>query len=227
MSYILDALQRAEAERERERSVVPGLQTRSIAPAGVTDQPMLSYAMRRALAAALALAMVLALGLWLWRTPWGGMPTPVAAVPDAPANMPAPSAAIVPTPLKEGTRTVTTVTAPVLASKPPPPEPALPRPPESKKVAEVPPAKTVAAGGAKGSIGVPLFKDMPEEFRRQVPALAISGAVYSENPAQRLLLVNGQVLSQGSPAAQDVTLEEIHPTTSEFSFKGSRFRLPH
>lgn len=219
MSYILDALQRAEAERERERGVVPGLQTRLITPAGVADQPGLRSSMRPALAAALALAfaIVLALSLWLWRTPWGGVPPPVRA----------PSAAIVPTPLVEGSRTVAAVTAPVLASKPSPSEPALPRLPESKKVLEIPPAKAVAASAAKVSAGVPLLKDLPEELRRQVPALAISGAVYSENPAQRLLLVNGQVLSQGSPAAPDVTLEEIHPTTSEFSFKGTRFRLPH
>ena len=33
MSYILDALRRAEAERERERGQVPGLQSPPAAPA--------------------------------------------------------------------------------------------------------------------------------------------------------------------------------------------------
>lgn len=63
--------------------------------------------------------------------------------------------------------------------------------------------------------------------RRQIPALTVNGAVYSDNPAQRLLLVNGQVLSQGSAAAPDVTLEIIQSASSEFSFKGTRFRVAH
>jgi general secretion pathway protein B len=51
--------------------------------------------------------------------------------------------------------------------------------------------------------------------------------VYSDNPAQRLLLINGQVLSQGSLAAPDLTLERIGANTSEFSFRGTRFRMAH
>ncbi len=57
--------------------------------------------------------------------------------------------------------------------------------------------------------------------------MAISGAVYSDNPAQRLLLVNGQVLNQGSQVAPDLTVVEIRSNISEFSFRGTRFRLAH
>lgn len=57
--------------------------------------------------------------------------------------------------------------------------------------------------------------------------MAITGAVYSENPAQRLLLVNGQVLSQGSQVAPDLTVVEIHSNNSEFNFRGTRFRMAH
>jgi general secretion pathway protein B len=73
----------------------------------------------------------------------------------------------------------------------------------------------------------PLLGELPEDIRRQIPALTITGAVYSDNPAQRLLLVNGQVLTQGSPVAPDVTLVEIHSGHSEFSFRGTRFRIVH
>lgn len=73
----------------------------------------------------------------------------------------------------------------------------------------------------------PLLGELPEDIRRQIPALTITGAVYSDNPAQRLLLVNGQVLAQGSPVAPDVTLVEIRSGSSEFSFRGTRFRVAH
>jgi general secretion pathway protein B len=69
--------------------------------------------------------------------------------------------------------------------------------------------------------------ELPEATRRQIPALAISGAVYSDNPAQRLLLVNGQVLNQGSQVAPDLTVVEIRANVSEFSFRGTRFRVTH
>ena len=73
----------------------------------------------------------------------------------------------------------------------------------------------------------PLLSELPEDIRRQIPALGISGAVYSDNPAQRLLLVNGQVLGQGSLAAPEVALVEIRAGSSEFSFRGTRFRMAH
>ena len=64
-------------------------------------------------------------------------------------------------------------------------------------------------------------------MRRQIPALAITGSVYSKNPDKRLLLVNNQVLGQGSLAAPEVTLEEIQAKSSVFSYRGTRFRVAH
>jgi general secretion pathway protein B len=90
----------------------------------------------------------------------------------------------------------------------------------SRSVAAVPaPAKTANT--------VPLLSELPEETRRQIPALAITGAVYSEIPSQRMLLVNSQVLRQGSPVGADLALEEIHASSSVFNFKGIRFRVAH
>jgi general secretion pathway protein B len=66
---------------------------------------------------------------------------------------------------------------------------------------------------------------LPEELRRQIPPLSISGLVYSADPALRLLLVNGQVLKEGSQVAPDLTLVEIRATSSEFDFQGTRFRI--
>jgi len=74
---------------------------------------------------------------------------------------------------------------------------------------------------------VPLLGELPDSLRRQIPPIAISGAVYSDNPAKRLLLVNNQVLGQGSQAAPGLRLEEIQPKSSVFSYRGTRFRLAH
>jgi general secretion pathway protein B len=69
--------------------------------------------------------------------------------------------------------------------------------------------------------------ELPPDLQRQIPKLTINGAVYSETPANRLLLVNNQVLTQGSLAAPEVTLEQIESKSAVFSFRGTRFRLSH
>lgn len=90
------------------------------------------------------------------------------------------------------------------------------------------PASAVSSVATPTATAVaPLLNELPIDVRSQIPALAISGSVYSDNPSQRLLLVNGQVLPQGSQVAADVTLVEIHRGSSEFSFRGMRFRLAH
>lgn len=97
--------------------------------------------------------------------------------------------------------------------------------PTGPTVSAVPQAQTSAP--APVPVSVPLLSEWPEALRREVPALAITGAVYSDNPSQRLLLINNQVLPQGSPVAAGVVLEEIHAKHSVFAFKGQRFRLAH
>jgi general secretion pathway protein B len=74
---------------------------------------------------------------------------------------------------------------------------------------------------------LPLLSELPDALRRQLPALSITGAVYADDPKQRLLLVNNQVLPQGSQVAPEVMLEEIHQRSSVFNFRGTRFRLAH
>jgi general secretion pathway protein B len=74
---------------------------------------------------------------------------------------------------------------------------------------------------------IPRLSELSEDLRREIPPLTITGSVYSESPGQRLLLVNGQVLAQGSLAAPDVTLEEIRAKSSVFSFRGTRFQVMH
>lgn len=237
MSYILDALKRADAERER--GAVPGLHARQVTTPALPAALNIRKRLRLAVAAALALGAVVA-GLWVWQMPVDAVR--VAAVPPAPVK-PTVSAPLVQPP---ATATAPTVPAlqpvapalPAVASVSPKPRPeqkAEPKPePKSETVAKA--AKPDASSApapmplAKASVTpatVPLLSELPDEIRRQIPALTITGAVYSDNPAQRLLLVNNQVLTQGSLAAPEVSLEEIRVRSSVFSFRGTRFRLAH
>lgn len=230
MSYILDALQRAEQERQRKNGSVPGLHTRAL-PVPLEARDDIKLIPSRRAVAGLALlvigALAVAIALWPERLPTMSSPTPpsvnTASVASPSASIPAPTApAPAAAPLPQRAVPDTKPSAQVknapkgiaaVANTPP----LTPSPPAS--VAPALPAPTASV--------LPLLKDMPEDFRRQLPPLAISGVVYSENPAQRLLLVNGQVLSQGSRAAADLTLDEIQSTASNFTFRGTRFKLNH
>jgi general secretion pathway protein B len=72
-----------------------------------------------------------------------------------------------------------------------------------------------------------MFNELPDNLRRQMPTLAISGAIYSDSPAEWTLIVNDQVLSKGSQVAPDLRLEDISATSATFNFKGQRFRVEH
>lgn len=223
MSYILDALKKADAERERGN--VPGLHARQVTAAAAPRTAPGHTGTWLALVGGLALAGVAAL-MWETQAPVAMVaptPTPVAQQP-APAVAPLPASAVVaPAPRVSVAGSAAALPPPVAKPEPrTPPKPAIAAVANAKPAYSAPTAATPAA-----AVVAPLLGELPIDIRSQVPALAISGSVYSDNPSQRLLLVNGQVLPQGSQVASDVTLVEIHRGSSEFSFRGTRFRLTH
>lgn len=87
-------------------------------------------------------------------------------------------------------------------------------------------AEDAKARAARGPERVPLFTELPDEVRRQVPALKLGGLVYSAAPASRMVLVNGDVQREGSTVAPGLTLERINPKSAVFSLRGQRFEVP-
>lgn len=207
MSYILDALQRAEAERTR--TSVPGLHAR---PATL---PLARDAARLRWQWALAGALLSGLGAltgWYWQTLNNSKPSPVVA-PTVAAQA---AVTVVP-----GVQTTSIMPA-TAASMPVFPTGASSAPPS---VALNHTAEKSALPAA--SALPPLLGELPAVLRQQIPVLTINGVVYSDQPTQRLLLVNNLVLNQGSQVASELKLEEIHAKESVFNFRGTRFRLVH
>jgi general secretion pathway protein B len=76
-------------------------------------------------------------------------------------------------------------------------------------------------------VRTPRLNELPDDLQREVPAMAISGSVYSPQPASRMLIVNGQVFREGSTLAAGLRLEQIGPKSAVFSVRGQRFELPY
>lgn len=189
MSYILEALRRSQAERERGQ--VPGLNAQPAAVAALPSRPE-GPPWRWLLPAAAGGVAMLALAVWAWRGP----AAPAApAVPGAgPALAPAPVPAPVPSPAAAA--------LPLVVSAPPAPAPA--------PAAAVPVTAAAAPAPAPGPRTVRLA-DLSAEQRRELPPLSLGGSVWSESALSRFVIVNGQVVREGDTAAPGVVVERIGP----------------
>lgn len=100
--------------------------------------------------------------------------------------------------------------------------------PSTKAAAAAPraePPAAVSAAATPASQRVPLLSELPDDVRRQVPALKLGGLVYSAAPASRMLIVNGDIQREGSTVAPGLTLEQIKPKAAVFSLRGQRFEV--
>lgn len=84
------------------------------------------------------------------------------------------------------------------------------------------PAQSAAAAAAAAPAAPPVAGLPPD-----APKLAISGGVYSTNPAQRMLIVNGQVFNEGSEVGPGVVLEQIRPKGAVLKFRNSRYTVSY
>ncbi|WP_439113416.1 general secretion pathway protein GspB [Hydrogenophaga sp.] len=243
MSYILDALKRADAERERGH--VPGLHTHNAPPSAATQARINRPAMARVLAA-VASAVAVGLAVWWWHTAPEASPAqqqatgtvasadgaaPMQAPPTAdvaPANDLVSAAPGVPTP---ASKAPPAAVLPLLAPPPPAPIAAPPRaePPRTDASAQQPtPPQAVASNtpaAAPAPAAVRSFAELPAEARAQLPAVNVSGSTYSQNPAHRMLIANGKVVQEGQEIAPGLVLETIGPRSAVLNHRGMRYSI--
>jgi general secretion pathway protein B len=201
MSFILDALKKAESERSRQSGPVL-MDVRVVAPR--QRLPVWAWILGGVL-----LANLLVLAWLLLRTP--RQPSPVAAAtqqqaaatpPAAPAPPPvavvepvAPAPAIVvPTPAAPAPTVL-----PAQSPAPVPSSPVLPR------IDNLPTAQDLVAQGVS------------------LPTLTLNLHVYDEVPANRYVLLNAMRLREGDEVAEGIRVETIVPGGVVFNARGRRF----
>jgi general secretion pathway protein B len=241
MSYILDALNKAD--QQRQRGTTPTLQSAQVLTASREPRRQWVYA---ALATALAAAAFAIGSLRPWQTELASVPIPAAAAqPDATpraSTPPIPTAVIVSAgeprsrieaPAREAStqkpvtlasiersRAVPSHSPALEAAAAPVPQAAEPAAPTRRSAERSAAARTAKAADDE----VPALAELPASLRSELPAMAISVHAYFPASKDRLVSVNGKLLHEGDGLTSDLVLEKITPDGMIFSYKGTRFR---
>ncbi|MYN05325.1 GspB domain-containing protein [Pseudoduganella sp. DS3] len=247
MSYILEALKKAQAERQIGSTPTIHAPTLASAPQGQSRSShrtpvIVAMVLMGAAIAGLATMLVrqqpsvaqppaAALDASVAAPPaQAGLTTQAAAPPAAvavQAEIPAPAAAVEPEAVAK---------APPVAAAP------------SSASASAPavPAKDAAAASAARAIEAPAaapapaappapapleehiqsLQDLPEPIQRAIPQIALGGYMYSKNPADRLLLIDKVLRKEGEEVAPGLLLERLQPKQAVFRFRGYRYKVP-
>ncbi|MEO7337891.1 MAG: general secretion pathway protein GspB [Caldimonas sp.] len=68
-------------------------------------------------------------------------------------------------------------------------------------------------------------RDLPEDVRKSLPNVSVSGSTYSSDKASRMLMINGQIFHEGDAIASGLVLQQIRPRGAVFGFKGYRYEV--
>ena len=242
MSYILEALKKAQAERQ-------------LGNAPTIHAPVPSYAapragqvaQRRYLALGVGLVVVVAAVVLLWPRLAGEPPVrlatvtppvvapaaapitaPVTAPTTAPVATPAPAAVVVPAPAPAVQPAP--APAPVAEARPVRTKPAAapaPVAPPSTPPREATPAPATVTAQPGGDEPLRTLQQLPDALQREIPKLAFGGYIYSPTPGESLLLVDKMLRREGEEVAPGLVLERLTPKAAVMNYRGTRYRAPY
>jgi general secretion pathway protein B len=229
MSYILDALKKAESDRQLGSipNIYAAAPPQAAAGASSERPKWLPW-----IVALNLLAAAVAAALWFNARP---VVAPAASVPKALAAAPTIAAApiiaqtVVPAARSFATPAPPSVPASIVTSKS---DAGQTRVPESvapamrattmEKPQVLTPAQSPSEEKPVGSL-----RDLPENLQREIPAATVNGYIYAKNPADRSVLINNKLLHEGEQVEPGLVLDKLTPNGAVLNFKGYQYRIPY
>lgn len=218
MSYLLDALRKAERERNLGRVPDLGFQANETATGAGTSLPAWALA---AVGGLIALNLLILLIFW-WSS--GQREQASAAPPEARAG----AAAATPTPAQG-------VVDPARPAAEKASDTALPRNDQSTRQPRVDGAAQHDDGNsalldeepavAARANAIPEYRALPPKQRAQVPDLRVNGHLYSSIPGRSFVLINGRRYHEGQRLAEGPAVVLIDKAGAIFKYGDIRFRL--
>lgn len=145
----------------------------------------------------------------------------VPPAPGRPATADEPATTLRPPVTPKVAGTVTRAEAPLEAEAPASESPAPVPAPVSRQPA--PAAQAPASPPAKSTDGLPYWNDLSLEFRSGFTAPRIDVHVYDTDPQRRFILVDLKKYREGDRLASGAQLEKITPEGVQLSFQGKQF----
>lgn len=229
MSFILEALIRAEHERLQRGTGLPALLALPILPPpGPISAPPAPSRRWSCLAAGMAVPVLAGLLALAWFQPWQHpAPPPISATasPAAPPAAAAPSllAQAAPAPVPEIAAPQLVAAKTLVTSRVRPYHRShrkqarlKPRPPVAGTVNT---AKTAARPEAR----VYPIAELPAALQKTAKQIAIAGFANSDGPKERMAIVNNRALREGDTLPGGLRVERIAGDGVVFSLKGYRF----
>ncbi|NNM61504.1 MAG: GspB domain-containing protein [Steroidobacteraceae bacterium] len=230
MSFILDALKKSEAERQRQ--IAPGLIETALGRPRATATPLMIVLL------ALLGVNLIVLSVVLLRRPGKDTVSPPSTTPTAarPTRHAAAEAARSPPPQAQAPVTTTAPSdAPIDDSPVFAPEVPIASTTDNPIVAAA--AATAAAATAAAPVAsatpqssdgaiLPTIAQLNFTGTDALPPLHLDVHVYSTNPAQRFVFINGHKYTEGSTLREGPTVVRIRPDGVELRYRGRMFLLP-
>jgi general secretion pathway protein B len=204
MSYILEALKKSE--QERGHGSAPGIQT-------VHSSSLNYQAEKRSiwpwiLISVVALNLVVLLYFIIDKnTPGPAMDTTTVVTAPATINKPV-------------THAFQTVPAAEVITPAPVQPPAAKQETVSRTIATAPAIQHSTPVAERQVLDI---MQLPDDIRGHVPQMDFSAHVYSSNPVQRSVVINGRFMEEGESMNEDFVLKEITTTGVIMDFRGYLF----
>lgn len=252
MSYILEALKKAQAERAR--GTIPDIDTHPLTP------PAPDHGRRRSAplllgGAALAAGVVIAVAWWSFArdaaqpgvklTADAASKATVVRETSVPPHAPAASSDAANASAEKPPPAAARQAAPAVATAPPK-APINASGNAPSKAPNKAPNKTLTTAPTEAAAAVPtpqivadkppaaakpeqiaLLQDLPPQIQREIPTLAINGYIYASNPADRSVLINNRLRREGEQVAPGLTLEKLLPKEMVLNYRGYRYRIAY
>jgi len=226
MSFILDALKKSEAERQRQAGPAL-LEMRIVRP----SRRLPPWAV---VVGALLIGCVLVLGWVAWHAGSAPAAAPAPAAPPAaaPAPLAAATSAVAATPAGSA---ASTPASPATRTAPPegafPPHERLPAVDDgstdgdaARNPADQEPAITPLPGSAAGGSGTTALHSYAE-LSGKLPELRLDLHVYAANPGDRYAFINMHKVREGDVTAEGLQVREITRDGVVLDYRGTEFLL--
>jgi len=104
-------------------------------------------------------------------------------------------------------------------------KPVTPASPVSRADGQLPELAEEVAHSSPAETDIPSLRELPVSVQQSLPPVNIEGHIYDENPAARMVIINGAIRREKQHIDHGMILEEITPNGVILSYQGHTFHM--